>query len=136
MKKVNWHFQRKALAESYLQTLYQGAVSRIALLDVRRTGKTTFLLKDLFPIALENGFVPIYINLWSEPDNPTLAITQNLNHALLVLDDKVTSKLREVANTEIKKLEVGNNVFVRRLLNSAISAATNPASQSYTKLVS
>jgi hypothetical protein len=134
MKKVNWHFQRKALAESYLQTLYQGAVSRIALLDVRRTGKTTFLLKDLFPIALENGFVPIYINLWSEPDNPTLAITQNLNHALLVLDDKVTSKLREVANTEIKKLEVGNNVFGKATIEFSDKRSHQPSQSELYKI--
>lgn len=111
MKKVNWHFQRRDLAESYLRTVYQGAVSRIALLDVRRTGKTTFLLKDLYPIALENDFIPIYINLWAEPENPALAITHALNQAISLFNENLTGRLKDIATSEIKKLEVGNNLF-------------------------
>ncbi|NOU52314.1 hypothetical protein HG263_17430 [Pseudoalteromonas sp. JBTF-M23] len=134
MKKVNWHFQRKTLAESYLQTVYQGAMSRIALLDVRRTGKTTFLLKDLYPIALENGFIPVYINLWGEPDSPTLAITQALNNTLNALNETVTGKLSELANSEIKKLEVGNNVFGKATIEFSDKNAHKPSESELFKI--
>ncbi|OHU84348.1 MULTISPECIES: hypothetical protein [Pseudoalteromonas] len=134
MKKINWHFQRKALAESYLQTVYQGAVSRIALLDVRRTGKTTFLLKDLYPIALDNGFIPVYVNLWGEPENPTLAITQALSSTLNVLNQSVKGKLSDIANSEIKKLEVGNNVFGKATIEFSDSNAHKPSQSELYKI--
>ncbi|WP_440056691.1 hypothetical protein ACSLBF_17575 (plasmid) [Pseudoalteromonas sp. T1lg65] len=134
MKKINWHFQRQALAESYLQTVYQGAISRIALLDVRRTGKTTFLLKDLYPIAIENGFIPVYINLWGEPDNPTLAITQALNNTLIALNETVKGKLTELAKSEIKKLEVGNNVFGKATIEFSDKNALKPSESDLFKI--
>lgn len=126
MKKVNWHYKRHELARSYLQTLYQGAVSRIALLDVRRTGKTTFLLKDLFPIALKNDFAPVYINLWSEPENPVLAINLGLQSALSALANNAKGKLRDIASAEIKKLEVGNNVFGKASIEFSEASANKP----------
>ncbi|CAH9049722.1 hypothetical protein PSECIP111951_00011 [Pseudoalteromonas holothuriae] len=134
MKKVNWHFQRKDLAESYLQTVYQGAMSRIALLDVRRTGKTTFLLKDLYPIAIENGFIPVYINLWGEPESPTVAITQALNNTLSILDETLKSKLSELANSEVKKLEVGNNVFGKAIIEFSDKHAHKPSESELFKI--
>jgi len=134
MKKVNWHFQRKALAESYLKTVYQGAVSRIALLDVRRTGKTTFLLKDLFPIALDNGFVPVYINLWAEPEDPALAITQALSSTLSVVNESFKGKLSEIARTEVRKLEVGNNVFGKATIEFSDKKAHKPSESELYKI--
>lgn len=134
MKKVNWHFQRRALAESYLKTVYQGAMNRIALLDIRRTGKTTFLLKDLFPIALDNGFVPVYINLWAEPENPAMAITQALNNTLSALNHSLKGKLSEIASTEIRKLEVGNNVFGKATVEFSDKNAHKPSESELYKI--
>ncbi|MCJ8272732.1 MAG: hypothetical protein MJK04_25465 [Psychrosphaera sp.] len=111
MKKVDWHFNRTDLALKYLRIVYQGAINRIALLDVRRTGKTSFLLKDFFPTALEQGFVPIYINLWSDPDNPALTIRTAIEKALTALSKNPKSTLSDIATTEVKKLEVGSSLF-------------------------
>jgi hypothetical protein len=111
MKKVDWHFGRTDLALKYLKIVYQGAMNRIALLDVRRTGKTSFLLKDFFPTALEQGFVPIYVNLWSDPDNPALTILSAIEKTLATLQTNPKSTLRNIAKTEVKKVEVGSSVF-------------------------
>lgn len=111
MKRINWHFERKALAKDYLEVVYQGAINRIALLDVRRTGKTSFLLKDFYPVALENGFVPVYVNLWIDPANPAMAIVNAIKSALEALDDTTTGKLKKLANANIRKVEVGNSVM-------------------------
>jgi len=113
MKKIDWHYHRQALAHSYLKNVYQGSVGRIALLDVRRTGKTSFLLNDFFPEAINNGFIPIYVNLWLEPENPALAIISAIEKTLNVLKDSARSKLKSIANTEIKKIEVGNTLIGR-----------------------
>lgn len=111
MKKIDWHFERKALATHYLKTVYQGAINRIALLDVRRTGKTSFLLKDLYPVALENGFVPVYINLWTESENPATLIVSSIEQTLRAYKDKSSNTLKDIANTQIKKVEVGNSLL-------------------------
>ena len=111
MKKLNWHFERKSLAEDYLKIVYQGAINRIALLDVRRTGKTSFLLKDFFPVALKHKFVPIYINLWLDPVNPSTAIISSIRSTLDALDETSSVKLKNLAATNIRKIEVGNSLI-------------------------
>jgi len=109
MKKINWHYPREKLANEYLKIVYQGAINRIALLDVRRTGKTSFLLKDFFPEAIKNDFVPVYINLWLEPENPTLAIITALEQTLAVLAKESKNALLDIAKTQVTKIEFGNS---------------------------
>lgn len=128
MQKVNWHFSRQALAHDYLKTVYQGAVNRIALLDVRRTGKTSFLLKDFFPEALDNGFTPVYVNLWLEPENPALSIVSAIEQTISVVRQGKTSTLTNIAQTQIQKLEIGNSLLGKVALDFSPSNAT-PANQ-------
>ncbi|MFT4926901.1 MAG: hypothetical protein ACI8WB_003001, partial [Phenylobacterium sp.] len=116
MKKLNWHFGRTELALKYLKIVYQGAINRIALLDVRRTGKKSFLLKDFFPTALDQGFTPIYINLWSDPDNPALTILSAIEKTLAALETNPKSVLKDIASTEVKKVEVGSSLFGKMAL--------------------
>lgn len=130
MKKVNWHFDRTELALKYLKIVYQGAINRIALLDVRRTGKTSFLLKDFFPAALAQEFIPVYINLWSDPDNPARTILSAIEKTLTTVQTNPISSLSDIANTEVKKIEVGSSVFGKMALEfSDKQAKTATASE-------
>ena len=55
-----WHFPRRDDAGKIIGTLNVGLVSAVAIIEPRRPGKTTFLLDDLQPTALEAGMLPIY----------------------------------------------------------------------------
>ena len=111
MNKFSWYYKRPDLALKYLRIVYQGAINRIALLDVRRTGKTSFLLNDFYGVAIENGFVPVYANLWAEPDNPAKAILSAVSKTLQALQSDPASTLSNIAKSEVKKVEVGNTLL-------------------------
>lgn len=116
MKKIDWHYPRKELAQRYLESLYSGPLNKITLLDVRRTGKTTFLLNDMFDVALENGFVPLYVNLWQNPDDPTQSIIDAFDLVINANDiDVSVSRSREL---NLKKVEVGNSMFGKATFES------------------
>jgi hypothetical protein len=73
-----WHFPRTALADRTLTTLVKGPAKALLLFGPRRTGKTTFLTKDLAPAAEKAGHRVVYASFWSAPLSP-LAV---LLHAL------------------------------------------------------
>jgi hypothetical protein len=58
-----WHYHRPALAKIYLDTLNAGLVTSTTIFAPRRTGKTSFLLKDLTPAAETAGYTVSYIEL-------------------------------------------------------------------------
>jgi uncharacterized protein len=91
----SWHFARHALARRYLRQLIQGPGDPLVLVNVRRIGKTTFLLKDLAPAALEAGMLPVYIDLWQNRADPLAAINYALQEAIDDLD-RVSGPRREV----------------------------------------
>ncbi len=88
MAKPDWHYSRKALARHYLQSVELGMMNRIVLLGVRRVGKTEFLLRDLAPLALAEGYLPIYVNLWSSPERPQETFLYALQNAVDSLSNK------------------------------------------------
>ena len=55
-----WHFPRREDAGKIIGTLNVGLVCAVAIIEPRRRGKTTFLLDDLQPAALQAGMLPIY----------------------------------------------------------------------------
>lgn len=73
-----WHFPRNDLAERTLTSLFKGPAKALLLFAPRRTGKTTFLLKDVGPRAEKAGHRVVYASFWSAPLSP-LAV---LLHAL------------------------------------------------------
>ncbi|GGO76730.1 hypothetical protein GCM10011348_04630 [Marinobacterium nitratireducens] len=109
MSVIDWHYPRRELAERYLQGVTQGIMNRIALLGVRRVGKTEFLLRDFCPLALEQGYLPIYANLWASPEHPHETIIEALKAALSGLKDR--KRIKSVLASEVKKLEVGNSLI-------------------------
>ncbi|NIB43485.1 hypothetical protein HBA55_28005 [Pseudomaricurvus alkylphenolicus] len=105
---IDWHYARPELAQTYLTSVTQGIMTRMALLGVRRVGKTEFLLRDFCPVALDNGYLPIYMNLWSEPEQPHLTVLQALQSTLAA---EGTDKIKQVLSTEVRKLELGNSLL-------------------------
>jgi hypothetical protein len=107
MAKPNWHYHRDKLARHYLQSVELGMMNRMALLGVRRVGKTAFLLQDLCPIAIEQGYLPIYVNLWASRERPH----ETFLHVLQTTLANITNKgaLASMLGAEVKKLEVGNS---------------------------
>ena len=92
MKTVEWHFSRTELADIYLRNVGLGPIARMAMLGVRRIGKTAFLLNDLGPRAIELGFYPVYINMWANlaaPQEHILNMLDEYLHALQT-DTKVS----------------------------------------------
>lgn len=65
-----FHFPRPKLAEKIVGQLTPdpifGGLSGLHLAAPRRTGKTTFLRRDLAPAILEAGKFPIIIDLWED----------------------------------------------------------------------
>ncbi|OFA00187.1 hypothetical protein [Duganella sp. HH101] len=76
-----WHFHRPALAKVYLDTLNAGLVTSTTIFAPRRAGKTSFLLKDLWPAAEKAGYTVAYADLWQTRLSPGLAIVRALEQA-------------------------------------------------------
>ena len=66
-----WHFPRPQLAQSYLDMLTKGAGDPIALQCPRRWGKTTFLLNEMSAVAIDRGFLCVYIDVWQNRSDVT-----------------------------------------------------------------
>ncbi|SHO57467.1 ATP-binding protein [Vibrio quintilis] len=111
MKPINWHYPRAELAQQYLTTIGRGPVSRLALLGVRRIGKTAFLLHDVCEQAIALKFLPVYINLWDNPDAPQDVIIHTLQRYLASLDEKGLESVRELLASEVTKLEVNFGII-------------------------
>lgn len=77
-------FHREALAQSILDGLLgeglQDYSSGLFLAAPRRTGKSTFLREDLIPLLLSTGWLPVYVDLWS---NKQADPGQLIEHAIM-----------------------------------------------------
>jgi len=109
--------RRPQLAQSYLALLRAQPGRPIALFAPRRVGKTYFLDGDLAPAAQNEGFLPVYADLWLNRAAPLGAI----NHALEEALDDVSvpkSAAGKIAKTPVKKLG---------LLSSSLEFGEEPA---------
>lgn len=103
-----WHYARPDLADFYLQTLSAGLVVSTTIFAPRRTGKTTFLRKDLTPAAERVGFCVVYADLWQTRQNPALALLHALEQA-----SKPTTMVQKIAaqiTTPVKSLKAGAEI--------------------------
>ena len=104
MVKDPWHFERLELATRTLSLLTDGPAQAMTMFAPRRTGKTEFLLKDLAPLAEDQGHRVIYASFWQAPLSP-LAV---LLHAfeLSLKRGKFSDRLRNAALTLTPKLKL------------------------------
>lgn len=110
MKPLDWHYKRPELAEGYLKQVGLGPVFRIALLGVRRIGKTAFLIKDIIPKAEELGFHPVYINMWDNRDAPHETIISKLNEHIKALSSSSKESIKQLMKSEVTKFEINAGV--------------------------
>ena len=90
MKPFMYH--RQGLAQKYCQGLMGGVFrdyrSGLFLAAPRRTGKTTFLREDLLPTLEQNGFLPVYADLWADMTrNPSEVISEAIQEKLRAFSD-------------------------------------------------
>ncbi len=96
---------RPELAQSYLGLLASQPGRPLALFAPRRIGKTWFLDQDLSPAARQQGWLPVYADLWLQREAPLDAINHALEEAL---DDATVpaGKAGKAARTPVTRLTV------------------------------
>lgn len=104
---LDWHYPRTDLAEQILDRLDIGATTALTLFAPRRMGKTEFVVRDLLPMAVERGYIGVYVNFWDRKDDPAESLIHGLNNAVAGLTlttrlKRTLSRLRGVGfNTPI-----------------------------------
>lgn len=76
------HFPRVELAESIIFNFESGLQHSATIFAPRRKGKTTFLSRDLIPLAKEHGFLVASADLWLDKPNPERVIARALQEAV------------------------------------------------------
>jgi hypothetical protein len=95
---MSQYFLRRHLAASYCDALIgDGLVdvsSGLFLAAPRRTGKTTFLQRDLMPEAVSRQWLPVYVDLWeSQQTSPTRLVATAVVNALRAEQTRVAEEL-------------------------------------------
>lgn len=90
---LDWHFPRTDLAEQILDRLEVGATTALTLFAPRRMGKTEFVVRDLLPMAVDRGYIGVYVNFWDRKDDPAESLIHGLNKAVAGL--KLTTRLKQ-----------------------------------------
>ncbi|WP_374352961.1 hypothetical protein [Chitinimonas sp.] len=112
-------FRRRELAEQFCNALtgdgLLDARSGLFLAAQRRVGKSTFLREDLIPLALERGWVCVYVDLWADRSrDPALLIGEAVRdviagHAGLVSKLAKAIGLSKVTVAGALTMDVGSN---------------------------
>ncbi len=78
MTTLNWHFSRLALAKQVLGMFESGLSTALVFFAPRRMGKTEFLLKDVLPLAEEQGWLVCYHSFLDTSKSAETEFTQSL----------------------------------------------------------
>lgn len=90
----------------------------------RRTGKSTFLREDFIPAVENNGWLPVYVDLWANKAvDPALLISKTIATAL--------QSFEGAARTLLKAMSV-EKVSILRTLNWDLSKPTLPSTATLT----
>jgi len=97
-------FKRKELAASIVRDLAGESLadysSGMFLAAPRRIGKSTFCRADLIPACLEKGWLPVYVDLWTNREiDPAILISGAIAKALADYESSVTKAARRSAST-------------------------------------
>lgn len=76
------HFPRTALAKLIIDSFETGLQHAATIFAPRRKGKTTFVMRDLIPLAKERGFLVATADLWLDRENPQAVIVRALQEAI------------------------------------------------------
>ena len=110
MNAERFTFHRTELALDFIKS-FEGkglfdASSGVFLAAPRRTGKSTFLREDLVPEMQKQGFVTVYVDLWSDQSkDPAVLIADVLKESILALEGSVQKVIKAVG---LKKLNIAS----------------------------
>lgn len=97
----DFHFGRGELARGYADALIGSSPfpqrSGLVLAAPRRTGKSTFLRRDLQPELDRRGAVTVYVDLWADRTrDPALLIVTAVAKAMSALEGPAARALRRI----------------------------------------
>ena len=87
-----WHFSREDFARRVLTQLQ--IAESLSLFAPRRTGKTRFVVKDLCWLAYQDGFQPLYVDLWEVPHDSAQALINAFRRAAYELETPASATKR------------------------------------------
>ncbi|WGK63432.1 hypothetical protein QAO71_17985 (plasmid) [Halopseudomonas sp. SMJS2] len=113
---LNWHFPRTDLAESILDRFEIGATTALTLFAPRRMGKTEFVNQDLLPMAVEQGYIDVYVNFWDRKHNPADSLIAGLRKGIsrLKRSAKIKQSLGKIRGMGISTPVGGANVAIEK----------------------
>lgn len=134
MKNVTdiWHFPRVKLAEQYLDLLKIGITNRITLFAPRRMGKTVFLVNDLAPLARKRKYLPIYISMWEDANEPHQIIIDTLESSIAELQSSKNT-LHKLFSATVQKLKLEGNLGLGKM-SAEVEFPDNPRPASSNEL--
>jgi hypothetical protein len=128
---MSQYFSRPALAAQMARQLLhpgvldEGLRSGLFISGQRRTGKTTFLLRDLIPALEAHGALVIYVDLWSDTKaNPAQLVRDAIAKALRELETAGSALLTKLS--KVKQLELAAGVFKFGFKVDAVGQAGGP----------
>lgn len=65
-----WHYPRSELASLIIDGMKNDLIDRSTIFAPRKSGKTEFILKDLLPLAEQQGMLVVYVDFWKNKPNP------------------------------------------------------------------
>lgn len=103
-------FKRAHLAQAYCDSLegkgITNATSGLFLAGPRRVGKSTFLIEDLIPQALERNWLTVYVDLWANKlADPALLITEAIKASIAAQQGKLSKLAKQV---QLQKINILN----------------------------
>lgn len=117
----SWFYHRPNLTTQISNMCKDTLFSRMVYCGERQIGKSCFFLDDLCPIMIQEGMMPIYVNM--RGSSPHIQFAIQLNSALDGVDfDK--GVLNSFASRYIKKLTI-ENMFANEDVKCQPKAATN-----------
>ncbi|MBK5012049.1 hypothetical protein IAE33_003909 [Pseudomonas sp. S60] len=121
-------FRRTALAETLVRDLAGESLvdysSGMFLAAPRRTGKSTFLNNDLVPACVQRGWLPVYVDLWSDRDtDPAELISGAIGTALAVFEGTLAKTAKKAGIDKINLLRTLSWDFTRPQLPAGTTLA-------------
>lgn len=135
------YFERPQLAAEMARQLLHPGIFDVALRSglfisgQRRTGKTTFLQRDLIPALESQGALVIYVDLWSDTKaNPAQLVRGAIVRTLRELEEPGSALLAKLK--KVKQLELVAGVFKFGFKVESVGASAGPTlAQVITELI-
>ncbi|WP_323613556.1 hypothetical protein [Pseudomonas putida] len=121
-------FRREQLAQALVRDLagesFVDYSSGMFLAAPRRTGKSTFLNNDFIPACLERGWLPVYVDLWSDRDaDPAELISGAIGSALARFESTLAKAAKKAGIDKINLLRTLSWDFTRPQLPAGTTLA-------------